>query len=230
MTTPYRKILPTILFTAALHYAPAGAAELTPRQAAELYCRAWYNYDSVSVQSPQYSRADEKKPDYLDPERAAHPVDWVVEHWMGNPPPDATREQLLLYAQYLVARTKFVHCHATRSSLEKSKANGSYFARVTVDCAVPNAVPALRQIAQEFGWSTTGGALPPPAVIDAMRKAYANAPLSRHVANTILMTRKPDGHTWTVSGPFIDNVDEDLWTQLRDGGLVKRVETKGWIE
>lgn len=206
--------------------AAAQASPLTAEQTAELYYRAWLNYDRAGTLRLQREwGASNGRINYLDMGRVADPVGWTLKHAMSRPPAGAGGEQLKLFARLMVEASKRARCQATAAHVGAQLPTGSYLARVEVACAVPDAVPALRQLRARAGASEIGGAdsMPSATMLRGMIDAFAAAPLTRQVATEIVLTGNADKRVWRA-GPTelgIERVSADLSRQIVQAGFLQ---------
>ncbi|MGE7469716.1 hypothetical protein ACQKLX_09750 [Bosea sp. NPDC003192] len=215
-----------IIWAAGVCGAAAQASPLTAEQTAELYYRAWLNYDRTSALRLQREwGASNGGINYIDLKRTADPIGWTLKHAMSRPPAGAGREQLKLFARLMVEASKRVRCQAEAAHVGAQLPTGSHLARVELACAVPDAVPALRQLRARAGASEIGGAdsMPSTVMLRGMVDAFATAPLTRQVATEIVLTGDADKRVWRA-GPTelgVERVSADLSRQLVQAGFLQ---------
>lgn len=206
--------------------AAAQASPLTAEQTAELYYRAWLNYDRASALRLQREwGASNGRINYIDLKRTADPIGWTLKHAMPRPPAGASREQLNLFARLMVEASKRVRCQATAAHVGAQLPTGSHLARAELACAVPDALPGLRQLRTRAGAGEIGGgdSMPSAAMLRGMIDAFAAAPLTRQVATEIVLTGDADKRVWRA-GPTelgIERVSSDLLRQIIQAGFLQ---------
>lgn len=204
----------------------AQASPLTPEQTAELFYRAWLNYDRASMLrlKREWGPAD-GGPRYIDLDRIADPIAWHLKQALTDPPPGTTPEQLRLFAKFMVVSSKRVRCGATAGRVGSQLPNGIYRARVELTCTVPDARSALHRLkastnADELG---TREHLPSSAVLKELIEVVATAPTTRHVSTKMVLNADPDKRVWRV-GPTelgIERVNADLMEQIVKAGILQ---------
>jgi hypothetical protein len=215
-----------MIWAAGVCGAAAQASPLTAEQTAELYYRAWLNYDRTSALRLQREwGASNGGINYIDLKRTADPIGWTLKHAMSRPPAGARREQLKLFARLMVEASKRVRCQAEAAHVGAQLPTGSHLARVELACAVPDAVPVLRQLRARAGASEIGGAdsMPSTVMLRGMVDAFAAAPLTRQVATEIVLTGDADKRVWRA-GPTelgVERVSADLSRQLVQSGFLQ---------
>lgn len=219
-------VLIGILWAAGACGAAAQASPLTAEQTAELYYRAWLNYDRASTLRLQREwGASKGRVNYIDLKRTADPIGWTLKHAMSRPPAGSSNEQLKLFARLMVEASKRVRCQAKAADIGAQLPTGSHLARVELACAVPDAVPGLRQLRARAGANEIGGAdsMPSATMLRGMIDAFAAAPLTRQVATEIVLTGDADKRVWRA-GPTdlgIERVSADLSRQIVQAGFLQ---------
>lgn len=215
-----------ILWAVGVCGAAAQASPLTAEQTAELYYRVWLNYDRASALRLQREwGASNGQINYIDLKRISDPIGWTLKHAMSRPPAGTSNEQLKLFARLMVEAGKRVRCQAKAARIGAQLPTGAHLARVELACAVPDAVPGLRQLRARVGASEIGGAdsMPSATMLRGMVDAFAAAPLTRQVVTEIVLTGDADKRVWRA-GPTelgVERVSSDLSRQLVQAGFLQ---------
>ena len=219
-------LLICIIWAAGVCGAAAQASPLTAEQTAELYYRAWLNYDRASALRLQREwGASNGRVNYIDLKRISDPIGSTLRHAMSRPPASASNEQLKLFARLMVEASKRVRCQAKAADIGAQLPTGSHLARVELACAVPDAMPGLRQLRARAGANEIAGAdsMPSVPMLRGMVDAFAAAPLTRQVATEIVLTGDADKRVWRA-GPTelgVERVSADLSRQLVQAGFLQ---------
>lgn len=219
-------LLICIIWAGGVCVAAAQASPLTAEQTAELYYRAWLNYDRASALRLQREwGASNGGINYIDLKRISDPIGWTLKHAMPRPPAGTSSEQMKLFARLMVEASKRVQCLAKVAHIGAQLPTGSHLARAELACTVPDALPGLRQLRARAGASEIGGAdsMPSAAMLRGMVDAFAAAPLTRQVATEIVLTGDADKRVWRA-GPTelgVERVSSDLLRQIIQAGFLQ---------
>ncbi|MCZ7484192.1 hypothetical protein [Rhizobium rhizogenes] len=209
---------------------PVQAASLSPEETAELYYRAWLNFDRSSM-----ARLDKEwgsangGPRYVDMELVADPVAWQLKYKSSNAPNGTTSEQQTQVAKLWVASTKRARCQAEPARIGAQLPTGVFLARIKMNCVVPDAEPAFKKLKagakpDDLG---DGGRMPSADLMKQMAEAAMTAPVTHKVTTEIQLVSGADKRVWRVgSGDVqpetgIDQVSAVFIAQMLQSGLLR---------
>jgi hypothetical protein len=201
---------------------PAKASEPTLEQTAELYYRAWLNYDRASAaRLNKELRPESKGRDYIDMTMFNDPIAWQLKRMatLTVKTDPSGRELKRLMARLIVESAKRVRCTAVGSRVGSEPAGGRFNATVTLDCLVPDAVAELMQVKRSDEAADMNN--PTPRLLKSVIDAYARAPLTRRIATEMDLTAGLAKERWMPSQyrTGIDLVTGGLIGQIKESGL-----------
>ncbi|MDR6873145.1 hypothetical protein J2Y55_004169 [Bosea sp. BE125] len=207
---------------------PAKASEPTLEQTAELYYRAWLNYDRASairlnkaLRLNKELRPESEGRDYIDMTMFNDPIAWQLKRMatLTVKTDPSGRELRRLMAKLIVESSRRIRCSALGSRVGSEPAGGRFHATVKLDCLVPDAVAELMQVKR----SDEGADMinPTPRLLNSVIDAYARAPLTRRIATEMDLTAGPAKERWMPSQyrTGIDLVTGGLIGQIKEAGL-----------
>ncbi|SFJ78117.1 hypothetical protein SAMN05216304_11494 [Bosea sp. OK403] len=196
---------------------PAKASEPTLEQTAELYYRAWLNYDRASAaRLNKKLRPESEGRDYIDMTMFNDPIAWQLKRMarLSVRTDPSGRELKRLMARLIVESSRRVRCTAVGSE----PADGRFNATVKLDCLVPDAVAELTQVKRSEEADMIN---PTPRLLRSVIDAYARAPLTRRIATEMDLTAGPAKERWMPSQyrTGVDLVTGALIGQIKESGL-----------
>jgi hypothetical protein len=202
---------------------PAQASDRTPEQVAELYYRAWLNYDrAAAVQLNTALRPETGGRDLVDLGMIADPVAWQLRRIAslsarGDPSAPEIRR---LMAKFIIAGSKRVRCRAVGSEIGARPAGERFRATVKLECAVPDAVAGLRQT-KEHEQGRSNMVNPSPRLLKGVIEAFERAPLTRRVSTEMDVTAGSAKQRWMpdTSRSGMDQVTGAIARQIGEAGL-----------
>lgn len=201
---------------------PAKASEPTLEQTAELYYRAWLNYDRASAARLNKAlRPESEGRDYIDMTMFNDPIAWQLKRMASltvKTDPSAPELKRLM-ARFIVETSRRVRCSAVGSRVGSEPAGDRFHATVKLDCLVPDAVAELTQVKR----ADEGADMinPTPRLLKSVIDAYARAPLTRRIATEMDLTAGLAKERWTPSQYRIgiDLVTGGIARQIGEAGL-----------
>ena len=208
----------------------AQAASPSPEETAELYYRAWLNFDRASM-----SRLNKEwgssgsSPRYTDMELVADPVAWQRKNRGMHSPKGTTNEQSEQFATLWVASTKRVRCKAEPALIGAQTPTGVVVAQIRMNCSLPDVAPAFQRLkasanADEIGDRTR---MPSARLMKQMVEATKAAPLTHKVSTEIQLFSGQGKAVWRVgsaenqSQTGIDRVSSVFLSQMVQSGLLQ---------
>ncbi|MFK3781631.1 hypothetical protein [Agrobacterium sp. NPDC089420] len=209
---------------------PALAASPSPEETAELYYRAWLNFDRASM-----ARLDREwgSPGsgqrYTDMELVADPVAWQRKYRGMHSPKGTTNEQSNQFAKLWVASTERVRCKAEPARIGSQTPGGLFVARIKMNCSLPDVGPAFQRLkattkADEIGDRTR---MPSVRLMKQMVEATKTAPLTHKVTTEVQLVSGPDKGIWRLGTADvqpqtgIDRVSSVFLSQMLQSGLLQ---------
>lgn len=209
---------------------PVRAASLSPEETAELYYRAWLNFDRGSmVRLDKEWGSPDSGPRYVDMELVTDPVAWQLKYKGSNAPKGTTSEQQNQFAKLWVASTKRARCKAEPARIGAQLPTGAFLARIKMNCVVADAEPAFRKLKagakpDDLG---DGGRMPSADLMKQMAEAAMAAPVTHKITTEIQLVSGADKRVWRVgSGDVqpetgIDRVSAVFISQMLQSGLLR---------
>ncbi|CAN7613644.1 hypothetical protein LJR009_005468 [Bosea sp. LjRoot9] len=201
---------------------PARASEPTLEQTAELYYRAWLNYDrSGALRLNKALRPESAGRDYIDMTMFNDPIAWQLKRMatltVKTDPSGSELKRLM--ARYIVESSKRIRCTAVGSRVGSEPADGRFHATVKLDCLVPEAVAELAQVKRSEEGADMSN--PTPRLLKNVIDAYARAPLTRRIATEMDLTAGLAKERWMPSQyrTGIDLVTGGVARQIGEAGL-----------
>jgi hypothetical protein len=201
---------------------PAKASEPTLEQTAELYYRAWLNYDRAgALRLNKALRPESEGRDYIDMTMFNDPIAWQLKRMATltvKTDPSAPELKRLM-ARFIVESSKRIRCSAVGSRVGSEPAGGRFHATVKLDCLVPDAVAELAQVKRlDEGVDMIN---PTPRLLKSVIDAYARAPLTRRIATEMDLTAGLAKQRWMPSQyrTGIDLVTGGVARQIGEAGL-----------
>lgn len=209
---------------------PARAAPPSPEETAELYYRAWLNFDPASM-----ARLDREWGSsgsgqrYTDMELVANPVAWQRKYRGMHSPKGTTNEQSDQFAKLWVASTERIRCKAEPARIGLQTPAGLFVARIKMNCSLPDVGPAFQRLkagtnADEIGDRTR---MPSVKLMKQMVEATRTAPLTHKVSTEVQLVSGPDKNIWRVGTAEIqpqtgiDRVSSVFLSQMMQSGLLQ---------
>lgn len=209
---------------------PARAASPSPEETAELYYRAWLNFDrpSMSRLNREWGSSG-SGPRYTDMELVADPVAWQRKNRGMHSPKGTTNEQSEQFAKLWVASTERVRCKAEPARIGSQSPSGLFVARVEVNCSLPDVGPAFQRLkaaakAADIGDRTR---MPSAELMKQMIEATKAAPLTHRVTTEIHLVSGPDKSIWRVGSTDVqpqtglERVSSVFLSQMLQSGLLR---------
>ncbi|WLD96693.1 hypothetical protein PX860_14305 [Agrobacterium leguminum] len=209
---------------------PAWAASPSPEEIAELYYRAWLNFDRASMSRLNREwGASGGGPRYIDMELVADPVAWQRKNRGMHSPKGTTNEQSEQFARLWVASTERVRCKAEPARLGAQTPAGVIVARIKMNCSLPDVAPAFQRLKASANANETGDRTRMPSVrlMKQMVEATKAAPLTHKVSTEIQLFSGPDKAVWRVGSAEnqpqtgIDRVSSVFLSQMVQSGLLQ---------
>jgi hypothetical protein len=209
---------------------PAWAASPSPEETAELYYRAWLNFDRTSMSHlNRECGASGGGPRYTDMELVADPVAWQRKNRGMHSPKGTTNEQSEQFAKLWVASTERVRCKAEPARLGAQTPTGVVVARIKMNCSLPDVAPAFQRLKASANANETGDRtrMPSARLMKQMVEATKAAPLTHKVSTEIQLFSGPDKAVWRVGSAEnqpqtgIDRVSSVFLSQMVQSGLLQ---------
>ncbi len=207
---------------------PAKASEPTLEQTAELYYRAWLNYDRASALRLNKAMRLNKEPrpesegrDYIDMTMFSDPIAWQLKRMATltvKSDPSAPELKRLM-ARFIVETSRRVRCSAVGSRVGSEPAGDRFHATVKLDCLVPDAVAELMHVKRSDEGADMSN--PTPRLLKGVIDAFARAPLTRRIATEMDLTAGLAKERWMPSQyrTGIDLVTGGVARQIGEAGL-----------
>lgn len=224
------KRLLTALLWGCLINVPAQASPLSPKQVAELYYRAWLNFDRDSMLQLQREwGSSNSEPRYVDMELIADPIAWHLKYKMSEVPGGATKEQRHQFAELMVESTRRTRCHPIEERIGSQLPTGLYLARVKMSCDLPDAAAAFQKLmngtkADELG---NGERMPSVRILRGMTEGIAASPVTYNVTTEIQLFAGEDKRIWRVGSA---EVREDLGFERLFAVLIEQMVQSGLLQ
>ncbi|UXT42209.1 hypothetical protein FY137_13820 [Agrobacterium tumefaciens] len=209
---------------------PAWAASPSPEETAELYYRAWLNFDRASMSRLNREwGASGGGPRYTDMELVANPVAWQRKNRGMHSPKGTTNEQSEQFARLWVASTERVRCKAEPARFGARTPTGVVVARIKMNCSLPDVAPAFQRLKASANANETGDRtrMPSARLMKQMVEATKAAPLTHKVSTEIQLFSGPDKALWRVGSAEnqpqtgIDRVSSVFLSQMVQSGLLQ---------
>ncbi|WCJ62412.1 hypothetical protein [Agrobacterium tumefaciens] len=209
---------------------PAGAAPPSPEETAELYYRAWLNFDRASmVRLDRQWGSSGGGQRYTDMELVADPVAWQRKYRGMHSPKGTTNEQSDQFAKLWVASTQRVRCKAEPARIGLQTPAGLFVARIKMNCSLPEVGPAFQRLKAATNADEIGGRTRMPSVklMKQMVEATTTAPLTHKVTTEIQLVSGPDKSIWRVGTAEIrpqtgiDRVTSVFLSRMMQSGLLQ---------
>ncbi|CDN92143.1 hypothetical protein [Agrobacterium tumefaciens] len=209
---------------------PARAAPPSPEETAELYYRAWLNFDRASmVRLSREWGSSGSGQRYTDMDLVANPVAWQRKYKGMHAPKGTTNEQSDQFARLWVASTERVRCQAEPARIGSQSPTGLSVARVKMNCSLPDVGPVFQRLkaaanAYDIGDKTR---MPSAKLMKQMVEATKSAPLTHKVTTEIQLVRGPDKGVWQVGSTEVqpqtglDRVSSVFLSQMLQSGLLQ---------
>ena len=217
--------LPFILLTG-----PARAASLSAEQTAELYYRAWLNFDRSSMDrlNKEWGSAH-GGPHYVDMELVADPVAWQRKNKGAQAPKGTTDEQSDQFARLWVASTERARCEAEPARTGSQSPTGLVVARIKMNCSLPDVGPVFQRLKSAAKADELGDAsrMPSAKLMKQMVEATKAAPLTHKVTTEIQLFSGPDKDIWRVGSAEVqpqtglDRVSAVFLSEMLQSGLLQ---------
>ncbi|NSX89187.1 hypothetical protein G6M19_00635 [Agrobacterium tumefaciens] len=209
---------------------PARAASASPEETAELYYRAWLNFDRTSmVRLNKEWGSSGNGPRYTDMDLVANPVAWQRKNKGMHAPSGTTNEQSDQFARLWVASTERVRCKAEPARIGSQSPTGLFMARIKMNCSLPDVGSAFQQLkaaakADELGDRTR---MPSAKLMKQMVEATKAAPLTHRVTTEIQLFSGPDKSVWRVGSADVqpqtglERVSSVFLSQMMQSGILR---------
>jgi hypothetical protein len=209
---------------------PARAASPSPEETAELYYRAWLNFDRASmVRLNKEWGSSGSGPRYTDMDLVANPVAWQRKYKGMHAPKGTTNEQSNQFARLWVASTERVRCQAEPARIGSQSPMGLFVARVKMNCSLPDVGPVFQQLkaaanADDIGDKTR---MPSVKLMKQMVDATKKAPLTHKVTTEIQLFSGPDKSVWRVGSAEVqpqtglDRISAVFLSEMLQSGLLR---------
>ena len=209
---------------------PARAQPPSPEETAELYYRAWLNFDRASmVRLDKEWGSSGGGQRYTDMELVADPIAWQRKYKGMHSPKGTTSEQSDQFAKLWVASTARVLCKAEPAHVGSQTPAGVFVARIKMNCSLPDVGPAFQRLkaatnADEIGDRTR---MPSVKLMKQMVEATRTAPLTHKVTTEVQLVSGPDKSIWRVGTAEvrpqtgIDRVSSVFLSQMVQSGLLQ---------
>jgi len=213
----------SVLAVLALGALPAQASDRTPEQTAELYYRAWLNYDrAAALQLNTALRQETGGRDFVDLGMIADPVAWQLKRianlsTKGDPSAPEIRR---LMAKFIIAGSKRARCRALGHEIGAQPTGERFRATVKLECAVPDAVAGLRQ-AKDDEQGRSNMVNPSTRLLNGVIAAFERAPLTRRVSTELDVTAGSAKQRWMpdTSRSGMDQVTGAIARQIGEARL-----------
>jgi hypothetical protein len=209
---------------------PVRAASPSPEETAELYYRAWLNFDRASmVRLNKEWGSSGSGPRYTDMDLVANPVAWQRKYKGMHAPKGTTNEQSNQFARLWVASTERVRCQAEPARIGSQSPMGLFVARVKMNCSLPDVGPVFQQLkaaanADDIGDKTR---MPSVKLMKQMVDATKQAPLTHKVTTEVQLFSGPDKSVWRVGSAEVqpqtglDRVSAVFLSEMLQSGLLR---------
>jgi hypothetical protein len=209
---------------------PVRAASPSPEETAELYYRAWLNFDRASmVRLNKEWGSSGSGPRYTDMDLVANPVAWQRKYKGMHAPKGTTNEQSNQFARLWVASTERVRCQAEPARIGSQLPMGLFVARVKMNCSLPDVGSVFQQLkaaanADDIGDKTR---MPSVKLMKQMVDATKKAPLTHKVTTEIKLFSGPDKSVWRVGSAEVqpqtglDRVSAVFLSEMLQSGLLR---------
>ncbi|WP_454701447.1 hypothetical protein [Agrobacterium burrii] len=209
---------------------PARATSPSPEETAELYYRAWLNFDRASmVRLNKEWGASGNGPRYIDMDLVTNPVAWQRKYKGMHAPKGTTNEQSDQFARLWVASTERVLCEAEPARIGSQSPSGLFVARIKMNCSLPDVGPAFQRLkananADDIGDKTR---MPSAKLMKQMVEATKAAPLTYKVTTEMQLFSGPDKGVWRVGSAEVqpqtgaDRVSSVFLSQMLQSGLLR---------
>ncbi|MES5045203.1 hypothetical protein ABVB72_07980 [Rhizobium nepotum] len=209
---------------------PVRAASLSPEQTAELYYRAWLNFDRGSMlRLNKEWGSSGGGPRYTDMDLVANPVAWQRKNKGGHAPKGTTKEQSEQFARLWVASTERARCQAEPARTGSPSPLGLFVTRIKMNCSLPDVGPAFRRLKTVAKANDLGDTSRMPSVklMKQMVDATKTAPLMHKVTTEIQLFSGPDKSVWRVGSAEVqpqtglDRVSAVFLSEMLQSGLLR---------
>ncbi|KJF75465.1 hypothetical protein [Agrobacterium arsenijevicii] len=209
---------------------PVQAASLSPEQTAELYYRAWLNFDRASmVRLNKEWGSSSSGPRYTDMDLVANPVAWQRKYKGVHAPKGTTNEQSDQFARLWVASTERARCQAEPARIGSQLPTGLFLARIKMNCSLPDVGPAFQRLKTAAKPDELGDTsrMPSAKLMKQMVDATKAAPLTHKVKTEIQLFSGPDKDVWRVGSAEvqpqtgIDRVSAVFLSEMLQSGLLR---------